>query len=537
MPKAYVDVFLRRLELKDPALERDHYTWPLYLAGRPDIAARAEPILARRSLLDLTKTSGLEHEGAMLLARVALQRTSDAYFETVVQRASRESPKASAFLLREAMRLGLRAVPSKVLSGAMSRHGHRNDALALHLGAEADVLRREALEGCYGEHAAVCDAVANLLGLHAEHFDTLLAVIRRHPGKGLPAPALTADVLKRFGPARAAKLATDAKGEKQFEALLAVPFPTKDIGPVLALWKAVIPHVGPDALDAMAAAAKAHHEAATLVGMRLLEAEGEEWGWYIHGKGQRYSKSARAVWSLKEVQQAMQADPLRSALLGAVLDPRNAVSNSALVAAHRTPGQKGLDALVRARQSPWKYTRDRAYHYLGERGHEGSKRIVEAVDWKSLDARAAYAPLRSLAKTGDKKQAGIVAEFLKHRTDDWAYVWHCYAQLDPKGAGELALKEAMGDGGAEFRYEALHVLTRTHDERRIPILAAVLEGTDREAIVLVLEATAEQYLVELGEGVLKHLRNPDEDIREHAMEAVEKLKFYADAKKAIIGKD
>jgi HEAT repeat protein len=267
--------------------------------------------------------------------------------------------------------------------------------------------------------------------------------------------------------------------------------------------------------------------------MRLFEARVEEWGWYIFGKTYGATPQARTVWSLQQVEQAKQREPLKSALVGAVLDPRQLVAYSAVRAAHRTPGPKGLEALLRAKQSPWSALRSEALRYLGARGPKGAAKLVEVVDWNTLDKGSVYMHLSALAQAGDARHAPIIARFLQPRTDECAYVWDLYRALDPKGAAERALDEALGEGEVDFRFAALEVLTQSNDPRRIAVFAGFLERDESEAIKLVLDTAAQQYLVELGEGVLKHLRNPDEDIRGHAMEAVERLKFFAEAKKAL----
>ena len=50
-----------------------------------------------------------------------------------------------------------------------------------------------------------------------------------------------------------------------------------------------------------------------------------------------------------------------------------------------------------------------------------------------------------------------------------------------------------------------------------------------------LRTVADQYLIELGPEVLLHLRNPDNGIRQTATTAIERLKFYAEAKKLFEG--
>ena len=67
-----------------------------------------------------------------------------------------------------------------------------------------------------------------------------------------------------------------------------------------------------------------------------------------------------------------------------------------------------------------------------------------------------------------------------------------------------------------------------HLPHRIVVLLGQLEGH----VPLVLQTVAEQYLIELGEETLRHLRNPDHEARNAATNAIEKLKFYWEARNA-----
>ena len=50
-----------------------------------------------------------------------------------------------------------------------------------------------------------------------------------------------------------------------------------------------------------------------------------------------------------------------------------------------------------------------------------------------------------------------------------------------------------------------------------------------------IASNADQYLVELGPEVLTQLRHPNVTVRALATKAIERLKFYVDAKKALTG--
>jgi hypothetical protein len=90
----------------------------------------------------------------------------------------------------------------------------------------------------------------------------------------------------------------------------------------------------------------------------------------------------------------------------------------------------------------------------------------------------------------------------------------------------------FGEGPTDYRTAALKILSRSSDPRRIPVFAKVLrESPDEAQVRVALRTVADQYLIELGPEVLLHLRNPDHDIRNTATLAIERLKFYAEAKK------
>ncbi len=89
----------------------------------------------------------------------------------------------------------------------------------------------------------------------------------------------------------------------------------------------------------------------------------------------------------------------------------------------------------------------------------------------------------------------------------------------------------FGHGGTQYRLEALHTLTKTSDVRRIEVFRRVLAEGDTKSVSLVVKTISDQYLIELGRQVLEKLRSPDSNIRHTATKAIERLKFYADARK------
>jgi hypothetical protein len=128
--------------------------------------------------------------------------------------------------------------------------------------------------------------------------------------------------------------------------------------------------------------------------------------------------------------------------------------------------------------------------------------------------------------------APIAAELLRGGKDEWWYLWETYFNVARKECTDLALAEATGTGGDRHRHAAVEILRRVDDPRRIAVFKDILRGTNRWTVLPVLEAVRDQYLVELGEETLAQLRNPDADVRGIALQAIEKLKFYAEARKA-----
>ena len=91
-----------------------------------------------------------------------------------------------------------------------------------------------------------------------------------------------------------------------------------------------------------------------------------------------------------------------------------------------------------------------------------------------------------------------------------------------------------GKGHAQYRYHATRVLTKTTHAGRIPVFQRLLRGdTDTRTLELVVRTVADQYLIELGSDVLKQLRHPDAKVRDLATKAIERLKFYVEAQKAL----
>ena len=91
---------------------------------------------------------------------------------------------------------------------------------------------------------------------------------------------------------------------------------------------------------------------------------------------------------------------------------------------------------------------------------------------------------------------------------------------------------------ARYRGTALSILSQVSDKRRIEVFRKVLNGelpnigwhNSGSVEAWVLSVVAQQYITELGMEALEHLQSPDVKTRIAAKEAVEKLKFYMEAK-------
>jgi HEAT repeat protein len=225
---------------------------------------------------------------------------------------------------------------------------------------------------------------------------------------------------------------------------------------------------------------------------------------------------------------ALKDDACRAKLLRHVGDKRPEIAITAAATAAAEKSEAGTQALRRALDSETAAARAIALDALVDRAADGPSFVREfarRADLADADRRAVEVALGRGAAYGP-----LAADLLKLGT--WPDLWTVYQQIAPKECAELALAEAVGDRDGEHRRGAVRVLTEVEDPRRIEVFRKVLNGTDRPAILEVLQAVRDQYLVELGEETLAQLRNPDAGVRGTATEAIDKLKFYAEAKKA-----
>ncbi|MHC4818780.1 MAG: hypothetical protein ACYTF8_12070, partial [Planctomycetota bacterium] len=206
------------------------------------------------------------------------------------------------------------------------------------------------------------------------------------------------------------------------------------------------------------------------------------------------------------------------------------IAESAAVAAASLDSPAGLEALERCLDNPWPGARATAVRALGRRKPEAVAAFVRRDGLTNTDRDAA---LTALLDAGATK---VLAELLDRREGDWAAAWSIYCELAPEAAVERALQEvALGEEAHGLA--ALGILTRTDDPRRIEVFRKVLRGElkgrlQARRVATVLDTVAAQYLIELGEETLAQLRNPDQRVRNAATAAIEKLKFYAEARKA-----
>ena len=155
--------------------------------------------------------------------------------------------------------------------------------------------------------------------------------------------------------------------------------------------------------------------------------------------------------------------------------------------------------------------------------------------WDQLTPQERYIGQATIRHAGEARHAPFARKTLEKRDGQLAVMWYTYFELAPKEAVDHALGEVFVAGDLRHRKEALGVLARTQDPRRLQAFGQILQGDENWAKLIVTNTIADQYIVELGKHVLVQLRNPDPKVREAATRAIEKLKFYAEAKKLLDG--
>lgn len=546
-PDAYLDAVLRRFEAGDlghivGGVVAINSQYLVLFADRAPFRDRIEKILERETLNHHGLPEKLPEDGALLLARKAIRELKEGRFDGWVYHiahvAARASPRAAGMLLAAALELGSNdtALVVQVRNAMLPR-----DPLK-YLGDEAARLRMAVIAlapGAHEEQREVYSHVLDIVGLTGEDFDAITEGLRRRGARRMPAMLLARSRLKALGPEKAGAMAGFCHDDSELADLLKagdVFAKREDAG--LAFYRQVVPKAGP-------ASANELHDIfgipalAPLVAERLLKANEPTWGWYTGappGPAWGWPKDIGPhggpyAWGGIDWDQ-LAAPPLRDLLVPFVEDPRPEVALAAAIAAAADETDTGTEALRRALRSKWQHARGIALKALFHRVPDGIALLREFAKRPGLTEEDCGAFDDVLEDVKGASAAALVLELLTSGKDEWSGLWYAYRNLAPKECVDLALTQATGLGGREHRYEAVRVLTEADDPRRIEVFRALLGGRDGDVIREVLGAVGNQYLVELGPEVLAQLRNPDDEIRELATNAIDKLKFYAEAKKA-----
>lgn len=534
---AYLEALLRLVESGDPEVPSFVAPNLLRFADRATFRDRIEKVVGIRYLqADLVPK--LPEEGALMLARILVRNHPRMRSSMLVKRAAMGSSRAAALLLLAAIETG---------DDVFAKLGLEGESARQHLGEEADRVRAAFVAAAtgIGEEERRPNAereILKVVGATEQDFPSILEGLRRRGERSLPQVLLAKERRWALGPGKAGALVEFCRSERDVNALLhaGMDFAEReDAG--LEFFREILPKVGPRAARDLRTLV-GRKELVGLVVDRLLVAQGPEWGWGAELRAEHgwYRRGTDPV-ALSPDQVALNcpgpyvwiavrwtgtAGEERGKLLRHVGDPRPEIAISAAGAAAAEKSEAGTEALGRALDSGIPAARAIALEALVDRVAEGPALVREFAKRPNLsdDDRDAVAGVVGPA------YSALVAELIRAGT--WPGLWPVYQQIAPTECVELALIEALGERGGDHRLGAIRVLTEVEDPRRIEAFRKVLKGTDRAAILEVLGAVRDQYLVELGEEALAQLRNPDANIRATATEAIDKLKFYAEAKKA-----
>jgi hypothetical protein len=285
---------------------------------------------------------------------------------------------------------------------------------------------------------------------------------------------------------------------------------------------------------------------AGLVARRLLAATGGEWGWNAEGYtsatgwGLRYDRrgyrsDAPGPWLLferDEVGRACYEPALRDAIAAHAADERREVALMAVRVLRGDEGERATDALARALGVADEEVRSEALVAIASRGDRGVAAIRAATQRPEHTERERRTIRDALLFAPQEPATALLAQMVARNDPQWSDLWPALRRRDEVRAFELALAAADGCPEKSNLLAAQRVLTQTNDPRRIDvfmqILAVPVQGDKR----LVLETVGEQYIVELGPETLEQLRDADAGIRKASTDAIERLKFYAEARRA-----
>ncbi|MHC4407820.1 MAG: HEAT repeat domain-containing protein [Planctomycetota bacterium] len=403
-------------------------------------------------------------------------------------------------------------------------------------------LKRLALERSYAKEEGPRAAASYFLRyvpLSKSDLGILLEVAKAHPDKGLPAQAMSKTFFGQIGPEAAASLVSYAR-ESEIKGMLSAGHVWFAGGKAmrddrgLVYWKTILPRTRATHASQLGRLDQQSPELARAVALRVLSAREPEWAWKTPSHAGDHRMGGAFLINQSGVRAALSRAPLRDALYRAASDERLQLAELALRVARGDSTDAALVAFRAAIDSPWEKIREQAVRDLSYRAAKGAALLEQCLREKKLPAEQRDELLKGLARCAGKAQLNYVRERLDQRVDgvEAEVMWDIAFAFDRDASVERALVEVFGKGPPAYHDEALSVLCRVSDERRIDVFRKVLRnGQSDSRIHTVLRTVADQYLIELGAEVLIHLRNPNVGIRNTATKAIERLKFYAEAKK------
>jgi len=554
-PEAYVAAVLARCLKLEPEMNQVWAWLPWQLPHKklaPDIikavAAFGDGILIvypKPGHAKITDEFAIE-SARMVIARCNSRKLnrSDGTWQYATL-AAMNSAKAANMLLDASLRNGEPQL-ARSCGVALIRRQQAGQSTA-NFTAGAAELRSRALEQSYDADVArrtAAEAVLATLGVGAADLDAVVRAAQAHPDGGIARIAMSSKFLAAVGAQNAVKLVAVAS-DAQLDALSnagqrcwgANARPAGEPNRGYPFWAAMLDRFQPTAAQFTVPFQLSGEspEYATLVAGWMLARHEPEFGWNTPGGPAKRNMRGGSLTRNRHLVAAFSRDAaLRARLYASAADPRHEIGKLALNVADSDGTEAALVAYRASLDSPWHDLVGKSLDKLRNRGAAGSAILVEFLQRPDLTEPLRKRALQEFDGSAAKAQLPFVRQRLEARCRGYeaAVMWDVAFEYDPVQTTERALQEALGSGPAGYRTAALDVLTRAADARRIPIFRKVLrEDSDTDRVHLVLRTVATQYLIELGPEVLLHLRNPDNGIRTTATEAIERLKFYAEAKK------
>lgn len=510
---AYVAVALDRHEAGEfPALRGQIAC----VAHRPALAVQIERILMNDPALALPPP-GLPEEAYALYGRVAARRSlANPDFLELVEGLAATSAQATAEML------GVYLEEDR--PDAIARIARRN-GLRRPPAAAARELRRRAIVLSAEQKSAAFAIVEKLLPLRPEDFDLLLETLSAGGGRELALP-LTHDFLAGIGPKGAMRLAGHAHTPAAIACLLGS---LRGHGAQhRALLDAVLPRFVPSARYRWLGEVADEPAFAGPIARRLLTATEPDWGWQDAPE----EDSGPSLVRSDSVRTALLSEELRPSLLQRSADPRLPIADLAIRAALLSVSPETTAALISALDSRHEPIRLEALRALSERPGTGTTEALLAHARRARSAKERGRLFSTIGIAGGEAAVPALEAMLDESPADAWPVWDALARLAPRRAADRALKEVGAPASRASRTFAIRALTRVADGRRVVIFQQVLQKPGDPDLLEVVRTVGDQYISELSFATLEVLRHPDPEIREAASQAVERLKFIVEARRA-----